>query len=191
MRRYRRSMQRRRRLMWRHRRLARRCRRPRGGHLMRRYRRSIRRRRRLMRRRRQSRGASGDCGVGITPQMCNSVTYHGDMSSFSKPVTDGPFSAEICQGWSFNPKKKIPYWAVTRWHFCNWCALCKECLYFLGCNVNVLKTQQFMYFAQTSNEKKHLVLMQGRVQWLWKMWIIVSAHNFAVYSVLGVDYLLS
>ena len=28
----------------------------------------------------------GDCGVGITPQMCNRVTNHGDMSTFSKPV---------------------------------------------------------------------------------------------------------
>ena len=26
-----------------------------------------------------------DCGVGITPQMCNRVTNHGDMSTFSKP----------------------------------------------------------------------------------------------------------
>ena len=30
-------------------------------------------------------GVSGDCGVGITPQMCNRVTNHGDMSTFSKP----------------------------------------------------------------------------------------------------------
>ena len=30
------------------------------------------------------RGVSGDCGVGITPQMCNRVTYHADMSTFSK-----------------------------------------------------------------------------------------------------------
>ena len=29
---------------------------------------------------------SGDCRVGITPQMCNRVTNHGDMSTFSKPV---------------------------------------------------------------------------------------------------------
>ena len=27
----------------------------------------------------------GDCGVGITPQMCNRVTNYGDMSTFSKP----------------------------------------------------------------------------------------------------------
>ena len=27
----------------------------------------------------------GDCGVGTTPQMCNRVTNHGDMSTFSKP----------------------------------------------------------------------------------------------------------
>ena len=39
--------------------------------------------------RRYRRGVSGDigdCGVGITPQMCNRVTNHGDMSTFSKPV---------------------------------------------------------------------------------------------------------
>ena len=31
----------------------------------------------------------GDCGVGITPQMCNRVTNHGDMSTFSKPDCAG------------------------------------------------------------------------------------------------------
>ena len=30
-------------------------------------------------------GDIGDCRVGITPQMCNRVTNHGDMSTFSKP----------------------------------------------------------------------------------------------------------
>ena len=35
--------------------------------------------------RRYWRGVSGDCGVGIAPQMCNRVTNHGDMSIFSKP----------------------------------------------------------------------------------------------------------
>ena len=42
-----------------------------------------------MRRRRRSCGVSGDigdCGVGITPQMCKRVTNHGDMSTFSKPA---------------------------------------------------------------------------------------------------------
>ena len=34
---------------------------------------------------RYRRGVSGDCGVAITPQMCNRVTNHGDMSTFSKP----------------------------------------------------------------------------------------------------------
>ena len=28
------------------------------------------------------RGVHGDCGVGITPKMCNRVTNHGDMSTF-------------------------------------------------------------------------------------------------------------
>ena len=36
--------------------------------------------------RRYRRGVFGDCGVGITPHMCNRVTNHGDMSTFSKPV---------------------------------------------------------------------------------------------------------
>ena len=27
----------------------------------------------------------GDCGVGITPQMCNRVTNHLDMGTFFKP----------------------------------------------------------------------------------------------------------
>ena len=30
-------------------------------------------------------GNIGDCGVGLTPQMCNRVTNHEDMSTFSKP----------------------------------------------------------------------------------------------------------
>ena len=33
-------------------------------------------------------GDIGDCGVGITLQMCNRVTNHGDMSTFSKPGVD-------------------------------------------------------------------------------------------------------
>ena len=37
--------------------------------------------------RRYRRGVSGDCGVGITPHMCNRVTNHGDMSTFSKPAS--------------------------------------------------------------------------------------------------------
>ena len=46
------------------------------------------RRRRSARQRQRSRGVTGDigdCGVGITPQMCNRVTNHGDTSTFSKP----------------------------------------------------------------------------------------------------------
>ena len=35
--------------------------------------------------RREVSGDIGDCGVCITPQMCNRVTNHGDMSTFSKP----------------------------------------------------------------------------------------------------------
>ena len=35
-------------------------------------------------------GDIGDCGVGTTPQMCNRVTNHGDMSTFSKPGCRDP-----------------------------------------------------------------------------------------------------
>ena len=31
-------------------------------------------------------------------------------------VTDGPFSAEICQGCMFNPKEENPYWAAGNWY---------------------------------------------------------------------------
>ena len=44
-------------------------------------------------------GDIGDCGVGITPLMCNRVTNHGDMSIFSKPV--------------LNPvSKSVHYWII-------------------------------------------------------------------------------
>ena len=36
--------------------------------------------------RRYRRGVYGDCVVGIILNMCNRVTNHGDMSTFSKPV---------------------------------------------------------------------------------------------------------
>ena len=38
-------------------------------------------------------GDIGNCGVGITLQMCNRVTNHGDMGIFSRPVNmlDGLF----------------------------------------------------------------------------------------------------
>ena len=39
--------------------------------------------------RRYRRGVSGDCEVGITMQMSNTVTNHGDMSTFSKPGAAG------------------------------------------------------------------------------------------------------
>ena len=45
--------------------------------------------------RRYRRGVSGDigdCRVGITPQMCNRVTNHGDVSTFFKPAKGDPES---------------------------------------------------------------------------------------------------
>ena len=33
-------------------------------------------------------GDIGDCGVGVTPQICNRVTNHGDMGTFSRPGQD-------------------------------------------------------------------------------------------------------
>ena len=40
--------------------------------------------------RRRVSGDIGDCGVGMTPQMSNRVTNHGDMSTFSKPASCKP-----------------------------------------------------------------------------------------------------
>ena len=54
-------------------------------HSMRWYRRSMHRRRRSAGQRQQSRGVTGgigNCGVGVTPQMCNRVTNHGDWVLF-------------------------------------------------------------------------------------------------------------
>ena len=42
-------------------------------------------------------GDIGDCGVCITPQMCNRVTNHGDMSTFSKPAVP---SADVSATWA-------------------------------------------------------------------------------------------
>ena len=42
-------------------------------------------------------GDIGDCGVGITPQMCNRVTNHGDMSTFSKPDVNCFKNAPVCR----------------------------------------------------------------------------------------------
>ena len=51
-------------------------------------------------------GDIGDCGVGTTPQMCNRVTNHGDMSTFSKPdssVSSGhPAMSENSSQLNFN-----------------------------------------------------------------------------------------
>ena len=58
-------------------------------HSMRRCRSSMWRHQRSARRYRRSRGVPGDigdCGVGITPQMFNRITNHGDIGTFSKPV---------------------------------------------------------------------------------------------------------
>ena len=41
------------------------------------------------------RGVFGDCGAGITRQMFNRVTNHGDMGTFSKPDWK-----EIYQKWN-------------------------------------------------------------------------------------------
>ena len=54
---------------------------------MRRYQRSMRRHSRSVWQYRHPRvvsGDIGDCRVGITPQMFNRVTNHGDMGTFSK-----------------------------------------------------------------------------------------------------------
>ena len=64
---------------------------------MRRYRRSMQRRRRLAWRCQRSRGVTGDCGVGVTVQMCNRVTNHRDIgiSSRPEPAMLSPHSALV------------------------------------------------------------------------------------------------
>ena len=55
--------------------------------------------------RRYRRGVSGDigdCGVGITPQMCNRVTNHGDMSTSSKPVCNRALLEFVFQEQSYS-----------------------------------------------------------------------------------------
>ena len=42
-------------------------------------------------------GDIGDCGVDITPQMCNRVTNLGDMSTFSKPGRGPGCQSATCQ----------------------------------------------------------------------------------------------
>ena len=42
-------------------------------------------------------GDIGDCRVGITPQMCNRVTNHGDMSTFSKPASSDNINCHCIQ----------------------------------------------------------------------------------------------
>ena len=49
--------------------------------------------------RRYRRGVSGDIGVGITPQMCNGVTNHGDMSTFSKPTAESSLHSRRSFSW--------------------------------------------------------------------------------------------
>ena len=73
-------------------------------HLMRRYQRSMRSGRRSMRRCQLLCGVFGDCGVGVTPQMCNRVTNHGDMGTFSRSallhvcgVIPIPISLQVCR----------------------------------------------------------------------------------------------
>ena len=43
-------------------------------------------------------GDIGDCGVGVTPQMCNRVTNHGDVGTFSKPVSCGVTGVDSVEG---------------------------------------------------------------------------------------------
>ena len=70
------------------------------GHSMCRYWCSMWRRLRSVWRHRRSRGVFadiGDCEVGITPQMCNRVTNHGDMGTFSKPDYSSDDSDDPCR----------------------------------------------------------------------------------------------
>ena len=59
-------------------------------HSMQQYRRSMQIRQRSERRSRGVTGDIDDCGVGVTPQMCNRVTNHGEMGLFSWPAMVQP-----------------------------------------------------------------------------------------------------
>ena len=55
-------------------------------------------------------GVSGNIGVGIIPQMCNRVTNHGDMGTFSRPdrrcVID---HSAVVLNQSFNGQAQLPW----------------------------------------------------------------------------------
>ena len=64
-------------------------------------------------------GDIGDCGVGITQQMCNRVTNHGDMSTFSKPVLSHvPKSGHFLDYLNFGALFDFFLWSIC-WNLCN------------------------------------------------------------------------
>ena len=64
-------------------------------------------------------GDIGACRVGITRQICNRVTNHGDMGTFSKNEWSEPRAAEPVT-WLPSGLEKIPIspWLVTLIHIC-------------------------------------------------------------------------
>ena len=53
----------------------------------------------------------GDCGVGVTPQVCNRVTNQGDMSTFSKPGISNNYNYYcniICPNYNAQPESVDP-----------------------------------------------------------------------------------
>ena len=53
--------------------------------------------------RRYRRWVLGNCGVGVTPQMCNKVTNHGDIGTFSRPVQVNTEITLPRQNWDCSP----------------------------------------------------------------------------------------
>ena len=50
----------------------------------------------------------GDCSVGVTLQMCNRVTNHGDMGTFSRPASNVAIILPPCDHSRQPPVTRIP-----------------------------------------------------------------------------------
>ena len=79
---------------------------------------------------RYRRGVIGDCGVGVTPQMCNRVTNHGDIGTFSRP--DIHFDIFACRN-----GPSVTVWRIFEFVHCpfKWNFLCLQYLF----TINILE----------------------------------------------------
>ena len=56
----------------------------------------------------------GDCGVGMPPQMCNRVTDHGDMGTFSRPAWCAFIAAVLVLYWVLSVAHSIFLWRLLK-----------------------------------------------------------------------------